>query len=572
MLLGSYTHEEFMEVAREFHGYPAPGIIIGAYMVEYAKKLLQENYPETKLYNAISETTQCLPDAIQILTPCTCGNGWLKIVVNGRYAMSLFDKFTGEGVRVYLDIDKMDKYPTIKEWFMKTKPKREQNTDLLQEEIYEAKIDILSATKIRTLAKYTGKLDKGSIKRCASCQEPIPARLGLICPACQGESPYHSEYIEEINLCTIAVEDAVGKIALHDMTRIEPNKFKDVQVKAGQVITAGDLCDLQRIGKNHIYVLPNTDDTGATHSIDDTNKFSASSYDPDLLTPMKNFLHENDCAMRLSSLLAGENVTAKEGIREGKVSFEANKDGLLWIDEDRLSSVNELSSVVVVTRRQGSRIKSGDNIAASRAIPLYLSQLQWLRVENILQKGPLFSVLPIRKLKVGILVTGTEVFQGLIEDKFAPIISQKVEAHGCVVVDTLFASDDTNIIENAITSLRNKGAELIVTTAGLSVDPDDVTRKGFLQAGLKDSIYGLPVLPGSMSLVGKFEANATVGDCDVIGVPACALFFNITAFDALLVMLLAQAPLDRKILAKLGNGGLCEECPTCTYPHCRFAV
>lgn len=585
MLLGSYTHEEFMEVARLFHGYPAPGIIIGAYMVEYSKQLLQNNYPEIKLYNAISESAQCLPDAIQLLTPCTIGNGWLKIVPSGRYAMSLFDKYTGEGVRVWLDVDKMGNYPTIKEWFMKTKPKREQDSDLLQEEIYEAKLSILSSIKIRALLEYTGKHDKGNIIRCALCEEAIPARYGIICPACQGYSPYRSEEMAEINLRAIPVEDALGRVALHDMTRIEPGKFKGVQVKAGQVLEVGDLCDLQRIGKNNIYVLEDSKDinsktvNGGIANTEIANPTGFNAEVSNAVTPSSNsfehakfFLHENDCAIKLSSLLGGQNVEAKEHIREGKVSFLAQDDGLLWLDEDRINSVNELNSVVVVTRRQGSRVKSGDDIAASRAIPLYLSRTQWLRVENLLQAGPLFSILPIRKLKVGILVTGTEVFQGIIEDKFAPIISQKVEAYACSVVDTLFVPDDANMIEDAIINLRIKGAELIVSTAGLSVDPDDVTRKGLLQAGLKDTIYGVPILPGSMSLVGKFDAKDALLNCDVIGVPACALFFKITAFDMLLPMLLAQAPLDIKMLAKRGNGGLCEECSVCTYPHCPFAT
>ena len=92
MSIGSRTHEEFMEEARAFHGYPAPGLIIGGYMVELAKR----HMPEGVLYDAVSETAHCLPDAVQLLTPCTFGNGWLRVLPFGIYAVTLYDKATGE--------------------------------------------------------------------------------------------------------------------------------------------------------------------------------------------------------------------------------------------------------------------------------------------------------------------------------------------------------------------------------------------------------------------------------------------------------------------------------------------
>lgn len=146
-----------MEVARKFHGYPAPGLIIGAYMVELAKS----HMPGGVLYDAVSETSYCLPDAIQLLTPCTIGNGWMRILNFGLYAMSLYDKRTGEGVRVRLDLDRLDAWPSIRAWYMKTTPKKEQDSDLLQEEIYEAGISILSAQPVTVKAEYVGRPGSG---------------------------------------------------------------------------------------------------------------------------------------------------------------------------------------------------------------------------------------------------------------------------------------------------------------------------------------------------------------------------------------------------------------------------
>lgn len=144
MSIGSRTHEEFMEEARAFHGYPAPGLIIGGYMVELAKR----HMPDGVLYDAVSETAHCLPDAVQLLTPCTFGNGWLRVLPFGIYAVTLYDKATGEGVRVELDNDKLEPYDAIRSWFLKERPKKEQDTERLQAQIKEAGESILSFRKV----------------------------------------------------------------------------------------------------------------------------------------------------------------------------------------------------------------------------------------------------------------------------------------------------------------------------------------------------------------------------------------------------------------------------------------
>lgn len=564
MELGMYTYEEFKEIATKFHGYPAPGIMLGAYMVELAKEKVAPYLENHGLYNAISETGQCLPDAIQLLTPCTVGNGWLTVYNTGRYAMSLFNKYTGRGVRVYLDYDKLNDYPAVLEWLMKLKPKREQNSDALQEEIKQAKYSIFSVQEITALPEFYGKHSKGAVVRCALCHEPIPAKEGIICKACQGKSPYCTEKMAEIQLKAVPVEEAAGKRALHDMTKIVPDEFKGAQFLAGQALTGGDMCELQRMGKNQIYVVDEENPQQNQSLYTDTGIIR------DIDTPQ--YIHENECAKVLGELLGGKYIQAQTKIREGKISFVAEKDGVLWLDEARLQEFNRYGDVIAVTRKQASRVKKGQVVASSRAVPLYLTKQQWLRAKNVLSRGALFSLYPLRQMKMGILVTGTEVFSGLIEDKFAPIISKKAAQYDCTVMDVKFAPDNRERIYKAVQELREDGAELIVTTAGLSVDPDDVTRKALEDAGLQNYMYGMPVLPGAMSLVGEFKAQDELGACAVIGVPACALFHKITAFDVLLPLVLAGVPLDRDFFAGRAGGGLCENCEVCTYPHCRFAV
>lgn len=543
MTIGPWTHDQFMEEVRKFHGYPAPGVIIGGYMVETARRAL----PEGILYDAVSETVQCLPDAVQLLTPCTVGNGWLRIRNFGIYALSLFNKHTGEGVRVRLDVDKLTPWPEIRAWFLKEKTKTEQDSERLQQEIRDAGAAILSMRPIRIRAAVLGRKGKGEVIRCPLCGDWYPSVFGGICRSCQGESPYEVGPGLAFAAADAArpapepvpVEQAVGQHALHDMTRIIPGEEKAAAFRAGQEISAGDVCRLQQMGRYRVYTR------------------EATEANPD-------WLHEDAAAEAFAERMPGDGVAPEGAPREGKVNFAATRDGLLRVDVDRLERFNLAPDVMCATRHTMTVVRKGARLAGSRAIPLFLSRADFLKAMRLLDDGPLFSVLPMRQARVGILVTGTEVFQGLIQDRFAPIITQKARQLHCEVVGTRLAPDETEHITAGVRELLDAGADLIVTTAGLSVDPDDVTRKALLDAGLRDMLHGLPVLPGAMTLVGR------IGGAQVLGVPACALFFKTTALDLLLPRLLADVPLTRRDLARLGHGGLCMECKSCAFPECPF--
>ena len=184
--------------------------------------------------------------------------------------------------------------------------------------------------------------------------------------------------------------------------------------------------------------------------------------------------------------------------------------------------------------------------------------------KELFSDGPLFSILPLKRAKVGILVTGTEVFKGLIKDSFFSVIAGKVEALGSSVNGHEIVPDDQEQIAAGVTRLLESGADLIVTTAGLSVDPGDVTLPGLKDAGLEDLIHGMPILPGAMTLTGR------IGNARVLGVPACALYFKITSFDLLLPRVLAGVEITRKDIACMGEGGFCLNCKVCTFPKCPF--
>ncbi len=538
MVIGSWTHDQFMEEARKFHGYPAPGLIIGGYMVEMARRAL----PEGILFDAISETNQCLPDAVQMLTPCTIGNGWLRIHNFGLYALSFFNKHTGEGVRVHLDVEKMGNYPEIRAWFLKEKTKAEQDTERLQEEIRQAGQNILTLRPVQLLPAAFEHKGKGKIARCPICGEWHPASYGGICRSCQGESPYETGpglAFSGPELKAVPVEEAVGQHALHDMTQIIPGESKETAFHAGQTLDIGDVCRLQHMGRSRVYTAENAPNDA-------------------------EWVHEDIAVQEFASRMPGKNVILEGAPHEGKINFKAGKSGLLWVDTERLERFNLIPDVMCTTRHSMSVLKEGTRLAGSRAIPLYIAQQHLTKALATLDEGPLFEILPMRQAHIGILITGTEVFSGLIQDKFAPILTQKAEALQCKVVKTTIVPDDAAQIQSAVHDLIAAGADLIITTAGMSVDPDDVTKKGLLDAGLTDELFGVPMLPGTMTLTGR------IGNVQVLGVPACALYYKTTSIDIILPRLLAGQKLTRLDFAQLGHGGLCMECKTCIYPKCPF--
>jgi formylmethanofuran dehydrogenase subunit E len=186
MNIGSYSYEEYVHLVKSFHGNLAPGLVIGGFMVDLALREL----PEGELFDAMCETSVCLPDAVQILTPCTIGNGWLKIVNFGRFALALYEKNEGQGIRVYLDSARLEPWPEIKSWFFKLKSKKDQDLQILLDQIKEAGHDILSLQKVHLHPQFLKKRSLGKTAICTLCGEAYPARDGSSCLACQGETPY----------------------------------------------------------------------------------------------------------------------------------------------------------------------------------------------------------------------------------------------------------------------------------------------------------------------------------------------------------------------------------------------
>ncbi len=336
---------------------------------------------------------------------------------------------------------------------------------------------------------------------------------------------------------TVKVEEAVGLKLAHDITEIRPGEFKGPAFRKGHSVCAEDICRLQRLGKNHLYVIELGPDD----------------------------IHENEAASMLAGALAGEGVVWQDNPMEGKINLHAAYDGLLTVNVATLAAFNMIDEVMCATRHTHTLVRKGEKVAATRAIPLIMKRAPIERAVAIARsQGPVLSVKPLAATQVGIIITGNEVYHGLIEDKFAPILSRKVTALGSQVLAVDFAPDDTALITSLIRRHLEQGAGLLLLSGGMSVDPDDVTRHAIRQAGATEVYYGSAVLPGAMFLV------AYIGEVPLLGVPACALHHPVTVLDLILPRIMAGEHITKKELAFLGHGGLCLDCQECLYPRCGF--
>lgn len=333
------------------------------------------------------------------------------------------------------------------------------------------------------------------------------------------------------------LEAAVGTRLAHDITEISERGFKGPAFRKGHRVNAGDICRLQRLGKNHLYQLE----------------------------PEEGEIHENEAAGMLARALSGEGVCFDDAPSEGKIDLHAAHDGLMVVDAASLEEFNRVDCVMCATIHTNTPVEKGDLVGATRAIPLLMDRAPVEYAATIAGRGGgILRVLPFQSLSAGLIITGTEISQGLVADRFAPILTRKMQALGGRVKESIVVPDDAVLICGAICSMIDKGCEIIILSAGMSVDPDDVTRSGIEMAGAEEIHYGAAALPGAMFLV------AAIGAVSLLGVPACALHFKITVLDLLLPRIMAGQRVRKDHLARLGHGGLCRMCRQCNYPACSF--
>lgn len=336
----------------------------------------------------------------------------------------------------------------------------------------------------------------------------------------------------------IRVEDAVGETLCHDMTGLDENGKKCVRFRRGHVIREEDIPELLKIGKSHIFVWE----------------------------PEADEVHEDDAAIALAAVIGSDTIAgADEKPSEGKLTLTAARDGLFVVNSGALREINRVGDYTVATIPSHTPVKKGDRLCGLRIVPLVTKRANVEKAAAIARENaPVLTVLPYRALKCGVIITGSEVYYGRIQDKFEPIMREKLTAFGALLLGFTKCPDDLDMILDAIRHYRELGAELILLTGGMSVDPDDLTPTAMRRSGAEMITQGVPMQPGNMLTIAK------LGETVLIGVPGASMHSRVTSLDVFLPRVFAGLDIAKEDFSLYGEGGLCLFCAECTYPRCYF--
>jgi hypothetical protein len=334
----------------------------------------------------------------------------------------------------------------------------------------------------------------------------------------------------------VRVEDSVGQVLCHDLTRIVKDEMKGVQFRKGHIVQQEDIPMLLSMGKEHLYVWEKS----------------------------AGMLHENEAAERLAAICRNANMK-QSGVSEGKIELSAECRGLFRVDAARLNAVNAVDDIVIATRHTLTPVEKGDKLAGMRVIPLVIPEERLAQAESAAGKLPLFELLPYTARTACVVSTGSEVASGRIKDTFTPVVIEKLAAFGITVQKHIVVSDGLENIASAIVDARDAHPDMILCTGGMSVDPDDNTPGAIAQSGAHIVTYGTPVLPGSMFMLGYFDDG-----CAIMGLPGCVMYAKASIFDIVLPRVAAGVRMVKQDFTTMGYGGLCLSCPECRYPVCPY--
>lgn len=332
----------------------------------------------------------------------------------------------------------------------------------------------------------------------------------------------------------VKVQDAIGMTLCHDITAMVDG-FKGAAFKRGHVITQEDIPKLLNIGKQHVFIWE--ENAGE--------------------------IHEEDAARRLSQMTT-VNGAHYGSISEGKIQLFADQDGMFRVDKALLAAVNSIGDITITTLPDHYPVKAGDRLASMRIVPLVTEERQIAEAEALCAGKQLYDLRPFKPLKVGIIITGSEIYHGRIKDKFERVARAKLAHYPAEILGVHVCDDELDMIVGAGRALLAEGAELLIFSGGMSVDPDDLTPSAIREMGAEIVSYGVPSQPGNMTLVAYLDQAA------LLGVPGAAISRPTTMFDVLLPQIFCGDPLTKDDLIRLGEGGLCQMCDNCHFPNCTF--
>jgi molybdenum cofactor synthesis domain-containing protein len=335
----------------------------------------------------------------------------------------------------------------------------------------------------------------------------------------------------------IKVEDAVGETLCHDMTGISESGEKCVMFRRGHIVLESDIPALLRIGKSHIFAWE----------------------------PEADEVHEDDAALAAAEAICGENLIYDRKPSEGKIQVCSAIDGLFRVNREALKQINSVGDYTIACLPNDTLVKKGEKLCGARIVPLVTKRANVEKAVSIAKEHyPVFTVLPFQPLKCGVIITGSEVFYGRIQDKFEPIMTKKLQSYGAELLGVTKCPDELELILDAIRSFLDRGAEAIFLTGGMSVDPDDLTPTAIRMSGAELITQGVPMQPGNMLTI------AYLGKTVLVGVPGASMHFPTTSLDVFLPRIFAGIKITKEEIAGYGEGGFCMGCSVCRYPLCYF--
>lgn len=333
----------------------------------------------------------------------------------------------------------------------------------------------------------------------------------------------------------IKVEEAIGMTLCHDITAMKDG-FKGAAFRRGHVIQAEDVPKLLDLGKKTVFIWEE-------HAGE---------------------LHEEDCALRMAAMAPVEGAHYTDP-SEGKVLLIAEERGMFRVDKELLHQINSIGDLTITTMPDHYPVEPGARLASMRIVPLVTKEEQIIKAENLCKDRKLMELCPYKKRKIGVIITGSEVYSGRIQDKFEPVVRKKMEQYPSEILGVTICDDDLDMIVGAAENFLEQGADFLIFTGGMSVDPDDLTPTAIRKLGAEIITHGVPAQPGNMTLVAYWKEEVPI-----LGIPGAAISLPTTIFDVLLPQIFAGKPFTKEELLRLEDGGLCQLCETCHYPNCTF--
>ena len=332
----------------------------------------------------------------------------------------------------------------------------------------------------------------------------------------------------------VRVQDAIGMELCHDITEMNDG-FKGVAFKRGHMIRQEDVEHMLNIGKRMVFVWEEK----------------------------AGELHEDDCARRMAAMAPVEGCHYTEPA-EGKVLLFADQRGLFRVNRKLLNKIDSIGDMTICTLPDHYPVEAGARLASMRIVPLVTKEEQILEAERLCREEKLLDLRPYQPKKIGVVITGSEVYSGRIKDKFEPVVRAKMKQYPAEILGVTICDDDLTMIVSAAKEHLKNGADFLILTGGMSVDPDDLTHTAVRQLGAEIITHGVPSQPGNMTLV------AYLGDVPILGVPGAAIKLPTTVFDVLLPQIFTGDRITREELINLADGGLCQMCKVCHWPNCTF--